>query len=41
MAKPIRPEDLVIHVLNVGFGDAIVVELPADKQGLRRYGVVD
>jgi len=41
MAKPIRPEDLVIHVLNVGFGDAIVVELPADEQGLRRHGIVD
>ena len=41
MAKPIRSEDLVIHVLNVGFGDAIVVELPADEQGQRRHAVVD
>ena len=41
MAKPIQPEDLVIHVLNVGFGDTIVLELPADGQGLRRHAVVD
>ncbi len=41
MAEPIQSQDMVIHVLNVGFGDTIVVELPANEQGLRRYGLVD
>lgn len=41
MADPIQPQDLAIHVLNVGFGDTIVVELPANGQGLRRHGLVD
>ena len=39
--KPIDPEDLVLHILNVGFGDNIVVEFPADAQGLRSHAVVD
>lgn len=41
MAKPIQPKDLVIHVLNVGFGDNIVIQFPADETGKREYGVVD
>ena len=41
MAKPIKPDDLVIHFLNIGFGDNIVVELPADSKGKRSYGLVD
>jgi len=36
----IDPSDLVIHILNVGFGDAILLELPADG-GKRRLAVVD
>lgn len=39
--KPIKPDDLVIHFLNVGFGDNIVVELPADSDSKRSYGLVD
>lgn len=39
--KDIKPEDLVIHFLNVGFGDNVVVELPADSSGQRSYGIVD
>jgi len=34
-------DDLVIHVLNVGFGDNIVIELPRDGGGERRLGIVD
>ena len=41
MVRRIRPDDLVIHFLNVGFGDNIVIELPADNQGNRKYGLVD
>lgn len=41
MPKPIQPEDLVFHFLNVGFGDNILIELPADKNGDRSYGLVD
>ncbi len=37
----IKPEDLVFHLLNVGFGDNIIVEFPADKDGNRSYGLVD
>ena len=36
----IRPESLRVHVLNVGDGDAIVIEFP-EVNGSRRYGVVD
>jgi beta-lactamase superfamily II metal-dependent hydrolase len=41
MASPIEPQDLVIHVLNVGFGDNVLIEFPADGTGLRSYGLVD
>ncbi|MBA7580223.1 MAG: hypothetical protein GH159_05330 [Dehalococcoidia bacterium] len=41
MPKPIKPGDLVVHFLNIGFGDNIVVELPADSKGKRSYGLVD
>lgn len=41
MSKPIKPDDLVLHFLNVGFGDNIIIEFPADEQGNRRYGLVD
>jgi len=41
MASPIQPQDLVIHVLNVGFGDNILIEFPADRAGQRSYGLVD
>lgn len=41
MAKQIKPEELVVHFLNVGFGDNIVVEFPADLAGNRKYGLVD
>lgn len=41
MATPIEPGDLVIHVLNVGFGDDILIGLPADDTGKRSYGLVD
>jgi beta-lactamase superfamily II metal-dependent hydrolase len=37
----IKPEDLVFHFLNVGFGDNILVEFPVDKAGKRSYGLVD
>jgi beta-lactamase superfamily II metal-dependent hydrolase len=44
---PIADEDLVIHVLNVGFGDTTIIEFPAepdiDDQAcmVRSYGLVD
>jgi beta-lactamase superfamily II metal-dependent hydrolase len=41
LPTPIRPEDLVFHFLNVGFGDDILVEFPVDKTGKRSYGIVD
>lgn len=41
MPTPIKPEDLVFHFLNVGFGDNILVEFPVDKTGKRSYGLVD
>jgi len=41
MANPIQSQDLVIHVLNVGFGDNILIEFPADSEGQRSYGLVD
>jgi beta-lactamase superfamily II metal-dependent hydrolase len=37
----IKPEDLVFHFLNVGFGDNILVEFPVDAEGRRSYGLVD
>lgn len=41
MPTSIKPEDLVFHFLNVGFGDNILVEFPVDKKGERSYGIVD
>ena len=41
MAKSIKKDDLVIHFLNVGLGDNIILELPADSNGNREYGLVD
>ena len=41
MAKPIAADELVVHFLNIGFGDNIVVGLPADSNGQRSYGLVD
>jgi len=41
LPAPINPEDLVFHFLNVGFGDNILVEFPADKTGKRSYALVD
>jgi beta-lactamase superfamily II metal-dependent hydrolase len=41
MATPIQTEDLVIHILNVGFGDTVLIEFPVDKAGQRSYGLVD
>lgn len=41
MARQIKPSDLVIHFLNVGFGDNIVIGFPAGTGGTRRYGLVD
>ena len=41
MPIDVEPEDLVFHILNVGFGDSIVVELPEDEYGQRSYGIVD
>jgi beta-lactamase superfamily II metal-dependent hydrolase len=40
-ADKIDPGDLVVHVLNVGFGDTAVIEFPVDKTGRRSYGLVD
>ena len=41
MATPIDAQDLVIHMLNVGFGDNTLIESPADHTGQRAYGLVD
>jgi beta-lactamase superfamily II metal-dependent hydrolase len=41
MPTPILPTDLVVHVLNVGFGDAILLELPTNANGENLLGVVD
>jgi beta-lactamase superfamily II metal-dependent hydrolase len=41
LPTPIELQDLVFHFLNVGFGDNILVEFPADKAGKRSYGIVD
>ena len=41
MPSPIKPDDLVLHFLNVGFGDNIIIELPTDSNGVRKYGIVD
>lgn len=39
--EDIKPEDLVIHFLNVGFGDNIILQFPAGEDGVRKYGLVD
>ncbi|MBN2336094.1 hypothetical protein JXL21_11090 [Candidatus Bathyarchaeota archaeon] len=41
MTLDVKPEDLVFHFLNVGFGDNIIVEFPEDAKGMRSYGIVD
>ena len=41
MPTPIKPEDLVFHFLNVGFGDNILIEFPVDSEEKRSYGLVD
>lgn len=37
---PLRPDDVVVYVLNVGDGDAIVIAFP-ESNGQRSYAVVD
>jgi beta-lactamase superfamily II metal-dependent hydrolase len=45
--QPIEDEDLVIHVLNVGFGDTTIIEFPAEpdvdnaEHMVRSYALVD
>lgn len=39
--KKIQSGDLVFHFLNVGFGDALIVEFPEGANGKRKLGVVD
>jgi beta-lactamase superfamily II metal-dependent hydrolase len=41
MAATIKANDLLIHILNVGFGDNIIIQFPADENGNRSYGIVD
>lgn len=41
MPSAISPNDLVVHLLNVGFGDAIVLELPTTSSGKNLIAVVD
>ena len=41
MTTPIQPEDLIIHFLNVGFGDNIIIEFPQNKDSKRTYALVD
>src|SRR3990170_5924691 len=41
MTQPIKEKDLLFHILNVGFGDTIIVEFPVDETGQRLYGIVD
>jgi beta-lactamase superfamily II metal-dependent hydrolase len=47
VGRPITDEDLVIHVLNVGFGDTTIIEFPAEPDAdneasmIRSYGLVD
>jgi beta-lactamase superfamily II metal-dependent hydrolase len=37
----IADDDLVIHILNVGFGDNIILQFPNDANGNRPYAIVD
>jgi len=41
MPTPIEPTDLVVHIMNVGFGDAILLELPTTANGENLLGIVD
>lgn len=41
MPNPINDQDLIIHVLNVGFGDNIILQFPVGADGKRKYGIVD
>jgi beta-lactamase superfamily II metal-dependent hydrolase len=41
VSSPIQPGDLVIHILNVGHGDAILVEFPEGADHKRERGIVD
>jgi beta-lactamase superfamily II metal-dependent hydrolase len=41
MPTSIKQTDLVVHVLNVGFGDAILLELPTTTEGENLLGIVD
>lgn len=41
MPVVIKEEDLVIHILNVGHGDAILIGFPHDIDKERTYGLVD
>lgn len=41
MVNQIERNNLVIHFLNVGFGDNIVIQFPEDNNGNRKYGLVD
>jgi beta-lactamase superfamily II metal-dependent hydrolase len=41
MPRNIKETDLVVHVLNVGFGDAILLELPTTAGGENLLGIVD
>jgi beta-lactamase superfamily II metal-dependent hydrolase len=41
MSKKISDDELVIHCLNVGQADNIIVQFPADDGGVRKYGIVD
>jgi len=37
----IQDNEMVLHFLNVGHGDTIIVEFPADAAGIREFGIVD
>ena len=37
----VKPESLCVHVLNVGDGDSIVLQFPADVNGRRKFALVD
>jgi beta-lactamase superfamily II metal-dependent hydrolase len=42
MTRPIEDQDLVLHFLNVGFGDCCIIEFPKNPySGKRSIGVVD
>ena len=41
MSNQNERSNLVIHFLNVGLGDNIVIQFPEDENGNRRYGLVD